>query len=276
MSALVFDHIVVIERIIEVLKDNDKIFEQASPIGKLRKILFAESDDGIQDDSTPYAWVATNTVFQLTLDSIGSALKDYFQTQAEYIIAIIAQKKAGTESQKELYKFVDLITKALKNNPKLEDPKAPGTDNKTFRLNIRTVERFNPGKGLGLDAVRIICRYQIGLAWQLELVTQGITLDLISKPLDTTENISDTDLEDDGTISETLITDLGLLDVETQLEPADRAVIDGLISGGLEHTVRLKKGGVVTLTKTVFFKQIREPTPIDNIERSIVAMKVIA
>jgi len=275
MSVVLIDDVVVIDRIIEILQNDTSVFDKGDPQGKLRKVLFSESDGGKLDDSTPYAWIAPSSRYRTTRESIGSGNVEFHQGIGEYVIGVVAQRRAAEETMQELLKFVRLIIEALRKNPKLGKPSDITTDQQAKRINILRTERFFPQQGKALDGMRIILVVQVGVEWQLDITGSSLVLDLISKPLDEDNINVDTDLEDDGLISLTKVSDPGSLDVEFESDAATDATLKALISSDLEKTAILKRGGVTVKTMTVKFLGTRKPVPYDNIEKTILSMQLI-
>jgi hypothetical protein len=215
MSLLVVDHTAIINRIIDILKADKEIYNQLAPKGKLRKILFSESEEDHIDDATPYAFVQVAPRFQFTREPIGSMRNDFSQAMTEFYINIVAQKKDVATTHKELFKFADLVTRALSANKKLGTPGAITTDEKASRSVILRIERRNPQGGKSLDGLRITLGAIIAFEWEINFPNLGnLTIPLLTKPVDTIGVQSDTDLCDDGSIVETKIADPGLIEVE--------------------------------------------------------------
>lgn len=274
MAPLIVDHTAIIERIIEIFKNNKTIYDSDNPKDKLRKIIFAESENGHKDDSTPYAWVTIPDRFQFTKEQYGTNQTDFSQNQVEYHIVIISQKRAITQTLQELFYFADLLVRELKANPKLTKP-SDGTDPKVIRTNVISVNRYEPKLGQNLSALRIILGAQVGVTWQLSIPSASLTLDLISKP-DDTFNVQDNfDREDDGQIENTPFDNPGKLDVEVEVNDADLDTLENLVDGFGKYTVLILKNGVSVKTRSVTFNSIRKPVPFDNIERAVVSMTVI-
>ena len=275
MSVILIDDVVVIDRLIEILKNDTDVFDKGDPQSKLRKILFSETDGGKLDDSTPFAWIAPSSRYRFTRESIGSSNIEFHQGLGEYVIGVVAQRRAAEETMQELLKFVRLIIEALRKNPKLGKPSDITTDQQAKRINILRTERFFPQQGKALDGMRIILVVQVGVEWQLEIPSSSLTLDMISKPLDEDNVNEDLDLEDDGTVSLTKVSDLGNLDIEFESDTATDTTLKNLITGDLEHTANLKRGGTTVKTMTVKFLSKRKPVPYDNIEKTILSMQLI-
>jgi len=185
------------------------------------------------------------------------------------------QKKGARASFVDLNFLVDLMITTIRANPTLEDPANPGTDPKVKRLNVLEISKWQPQAGGEIEGARIVVQAQIGSAWQL-ILPGPVTLDLIEKPLDTEGIQSDTDLEDDGTIAITKISDPGVIDVAYESDLTLDNTIRSLISAvaGAEISVTLRHG-TEDRVKTVVLKELRKPVPYDNIEKSILSMNLI-
>jgi hypothetical protein len=278
LSLLVLDHTPIIERIIAILQADKTIYNKLAPKGKLRKILFAEPDQDHLDDSTPYCYVNVPARFQFTREPIGTMRNDFSMAMTEYQITVVAQKKDVGSTHKELFAFLDKIVRALKANTKLGTPGAITTDEKASRSEVLRIERKFPQGGKSLDGFRITLGVIIGYEWEVNFPTLGggLTIPLLSKPVDTIGVQSDTDICDDGELIETKIADPGLLEVEFEEAKAVRSTLETQIDLGTTVAVNVNRNGALDFTRTVFLKEIRNPTQFDTIERRVLSMKIIS
>lgn len=269
------DHEVILKRFKAIIDAEVKFTDNKNKDRRLRKVLVGVGDQDIIDDTTPYCYIQLPTRYQFTQEGIGTQFTAFLQQLVQYNIVIVMQKKGARASFVDLNFLVDLMITTIRANPTLEDPANPGTDAKVKRLNILEVSKWNPQQGGEIEGARIVVQTQVGSAWQL-ILPGSITLDLIEKPLDTEGIQSDTDLEDDGNIAITKISDSGVLDVAYESDLTLDNTIRSLIStvAGAEISVTLRHG-TEDRVKTVVLKELRKPVPYDNIEKSILSMNLI-
>jgi len=275
LSLLVVDHGAIMQRILDILQNDSELTENDDKTKVLRKFKRAESDYGITDDVMPFVFIRAPPRLAFTRESLGSAEAQYNQQYADYQLTVMVQHKSVEFVQDSLYFFSDEIVRALKSNPTLLHPTA-NDDPLVKRLLIKDINRFKPKPGTEQDGLTFHIQVQIGVLWTLTFPNSGpLVLDGISKPLETVGNVSDTDLEDDGTIAESKISDPGLLDFEFESNDANDITIKALIGNGDEIPATL-----VTPTgsraMTVYLREIRKPTSTDIIEKSVLSMKIIA
>ena len=271
MSIQLTDHAGNINRIIAMIEANTDLFDDPNPKERLRKVLFAEPDFDIVDDSTPYCYVFVPSRFQFTRESIGGKTADFLQTLVEYHITLVVQRKTAEITQKTIFKLLDKLVKTFKENPTATDPK-DGTDPKFIRSVILRIEKFKPEKGRSIDGVRIVLQAQVGTEWQLEL-PGPIILDLISKPLDTEGMVADEDLTGSGKIVLTELFKPGTWDVEFNSNFTLDGQIQNLVND-LKKTVILRRG-TESKSRTGVLIELRKPVAYDNVDRSILSLKLV-
>jgi len=267
------DHAGNINRLIDIIKATDDLFDDPDSKERMRKVLFAEPDFDIVDDTTPYCYVYVPARFQFTRESIGGRTADFLQTLVEYYITVIVQRKSPEVTQKTIFKLTDKIIAALKANPLAGEPATPANDPKFIRSNIARIERFRPQIGRSVDGARIVLSAQVGTEWQLDL-PGGLTLDLISKPLDTEGIAKDEDLTDDGAMVVTRMANPGTWDVEFNSDFSIDSTIKILIDG-LEKPVTLRRG-TESKNRTAVLVELRKPVAYDNVDKSILSLRLIA
>ena len=273
MTIINVDHASNITRLIDIIKNTEDLFDDPDAKERMRKVLFAEPDFDIIDDTTPYCYVYVPARFQFTNESIGGRTADFLQTLVEYYVTVIVQRKSPEVTQKTIFKLTDKIIAALKANPRAGEPDTPANDQKFIRSNIARIERFRPELGRSVDGARIVLTAQVGTEWQLDL-PGGITLDLISKPQDTEGIAKDEDLTDSGKMVVTKIADPGTWDVEFNSNFTLDASIQALIDG-LEKAVTLKRG-TESKNRTAVLVELRKPVAYDNVDKSILSLRLIA
>jgi len=275
MSLLVVDHGKIMQRVLDILQNTDSLCENDDKTKVLRKFKRAESDYGITDDVMPYVFIRAPPRLAFTRESLGSGEAQYNQQFADYQLTVMVQHKSVEFVQDSLFFFSDEIVRAIKANPTLKDP-VTDTDPLVKRTLIKDITRFKPKEGTEQDGLTFHLQVQIGVLWTLTFPNSGpLVLDGISKPLETVGNVSDTDLEDDGTIAESKISDPGLLDFEFESNDANDITLKALIGSGDEIPATLVTP-TGTRAMTVYLREIRKPTQQDIIEKSVLSMKIIA
>lgn len=181
-----------INRIIEILKADDIIFDKDNPDGKLREIYFGEDSYEKHDQAMPYALVTTTNSPFLTNDQfgIGDGSSDP-QITVQYSVKVFTQNGRPQKSEELLYGFVNKIVTRLKANPRLKEP-AGLTDPKCIRSLILQIAPNTEQRGKEIQGAEIIIQCQIGSHFTIDIA--GFTgIPLISKPTENeteiTENI---------------------------------------------------------------------------------------
>lgn len=275
MSAILVDHDGIISRIIEILKNDTRIFDPINPKGKLRKILHSESDFGILDDSTPYAYVAIGNRFQSTRETIGTLKSTLSQALAEYDIVVISQKKDVSTARSELFGFIKNIQIILNSNPKFGSIADNTIDQKVTRSFISSISRFTPFQGRSLDAVRITISVQIGQEWQIKFIgLSNLTLNVISFPSQSIDSIPQHSLNDSGKVIDTNIPSFGQLDFQFENEESIRTVLEAKV--GTTQAIQIIRNGTIIVTRNIFLTKYSIPIQYSDIDIAVLLSDIVS
>jgi len=129
---VIIDHNKNIQRIIDVIKDDDNVFDDGVTTGKLREIIFGDPDNNNKNAITqkPAVYVTTRNSIQKTSYPYGTETSGNINSKTiQYEIVLLAVSQARTElAQKQLYDLVKNLRVTLEADPKYSDPLNPGTD----------------------------------------------------------------------------------------------------------------------------------------------------
>lgn len=273
MSLLVVDHGKIMQRILDILKNNEVLTQDDDKNKVLRKFKIQESDYDITDDVTPYCYISIPSRFASTRDIVGTSQAQRNQQIVEYKLTVMVQAKSVEYVQSSLFFFTDEIVRTLQANPTLKEPVALN-DPLVKKLLVKDISRVNKKPGTEQDGMTLTLQLQIGFLWSLTL-PGPLTLEGESKPLETVGNMTELDLLDDGSEMETKMYFTGLLDFEFESTDALDTSVKSLISAGTDISATLT-APTGTRVMTVFLKEFRKATPYDAFEKSILSMRIIA
>lgn len=273
---VIVDHNLNIQKIIDNMLLNDKLFDSGVTVGKLRSIVFGDPSNKIDSSKPmPYAYITTDDSIQETSYDFGTANVDSLgSVTTRYKITVIAQARDRTEnSQKQLYNLIRDVRSFFEANPRQFDIDDPPNNPIFARSVINKVSWKTETRGQLVTIISFILKATIG-----DLITANFPgigdVILLSKP-NAPEGIVFTDDREQKPTPNRVITengDFGSLSVEYEstvaLDDAFRAKF------GIEEDVTITTASGAKVYHIQYI-DINPTVPFDGIERSILHMEII-
>ena len=250
------DHVVNIQRIIDVIKADPLVFDNGETIGKLREVNFGDPDNDNKNAITqkPAVYVTTRTSIQQSSYPYGTETSGNVNSKTvQYEIVLLAVSKIKTEeSQKQLYNLAKNLRVTLEADPKFSDPANPGTDEIFTKSIINEVPWDPKTKGKIITSISFILIATIGQTSLINIPGIG-DLELISDTGDEGRNSSGIH-NDDGDTKISKGANVGTRFFEYEYNTTIYESIESLINADNELALILKyPGGDRTYnTKLVF------------------------
>lgn len=176
------DHVAIADRIIEMINANETLINNEDINKKLRKVFFTEPDYEIEDENTPYCYIAIPNRYQFTQEEMTEST-EFNQAVIELTATVIVQRKDAETTQRSLYGIADEILKTIRANPTLFKP-GTTTDPKAVRSNILNIGR-PPNIPRGSELAGSILLIQLQIGTQFSLTVPGLAdMPLLEKPIE--------------------------------------------------------------------------------------------
>jgi len=273
---VIVDHVLNIQKMIDNILLDDKLFDNGDTVGKLRSVQFGDPSN--KKDSSkpmPYAYITTDDSIQETSYDFGTANVDSLgSVTTRYKITVIAHAKDRTEnSQKQLYNLIRDVRAFFEANPRQFDINDPPNNPIFARSVINKVSWKTETRGQLVTVISFILKATIG-----DLITANFPgigdVILLSKP-NAPEGIVFTDDREQKPTPNRVITengDFGALFVEYEstvaLDDAFRAKF------GIEEDVTITTASGAKVYHIQYI-DINPTVPFDGIERSVLHMEII-
>lgn len=183
IKIVVIDHNKNIQRIIDVIKDDNAVFDDGVTVGLLREVNFGDPNNNDKNSITkkPAVYVTTRNSIQKTSYPYGTETSGNVNSKTvQYEIVLLAVSSAKTElSQKQLYSLIKNLRTTLETDPKFSDPENPGTDNIFSKSIINETPWDNKTKGKLITSISFILIATIGQTSLINIPGIG-DLELIS------------------------------------------------------------------------------------------------
>ena len=274
MANITIDHEKIINRIIDILKNNSNLYDVAKPShDKLRKIQFVAPTYDMEDDGVPFGYIQVADVFEKTVEQVGTVQPIAGQRIAAYNIVVVDMRKDAPSVQSKLLGFMELIRATLVENPTLKHP-TNNNDPLITRLLIGEASQKSSQKNAEKQGMMLTIQVILGKAYTVTL-NGSLVIDLLSKPLDRTSIQADIDITSDGDDVPSGISDDNSLALEMENTAANKAAIKALIQAENEITCVLD-GATFSETNTVFLLEYKITAPFGNIDRAVLLARVLA
>ena len=267
---VVIDHNKNIQRIIDVIKADNNIFDNGVTPGLLREVIFGDPNNNIKNaiKQKPAVYVTTRNSIQKTSYPYGTENSGNINSKTvQYEVVLLAVSKVGTESsQKQLYDLAKNLQTTLESDPKFSDPDNIGTDEIFTKSIINEVPWDTTTKGQLITSISFILIATIGQTSIINIPGIG-DLELISDTGDEGRNSSGIH-NDVGNTKISKGANVGSRFFEYEYDTTTYEAIDVLIEDDNELELTLKySGGDRTYNAKLIFQ--RDSVRFDGIRTVI-------
>lgn len=270
------DHIVNIQKIVDNMLLDVKLFDSGATTGKLRSVQFGDPPNKIDSSKPmPYAYITTDDSIQETSYDFGTANIDSLgSVTTRYKIFVIAYaKNTQVNSQKQLYNLTRDVRSFFEANPRQFDINDPPNNPIFARSVINNSSWKQETRGQLVTVISFTLKATIGDVITANFPGIGDVI-LLSKP-NAPEGIIFTDDREQKPTPNRVISengDFGSLSVEYEstvaLDDSFRAKV------GVEEDVTITTASGVKVYHIVYI-DINPTVPFDGIERSVLHMEII-
>ena len=256
----------LINRILDTLKANEALEKE------IQEFRFGELPEAGDGNSFPSVKVTTTQNPWQNADAYGIAIPNTdIQTTAIFALELTVAEPTPEDTKARLLDLVNTVIDILHGNPRFA--KADGTDPLCIRSIITSVDEDGQYRGKVKQVATIKLKCQVGSQWILKL-PGDISLNLISKPLESPGLNLDKDLLDDATVMYSALERSGELHAEYTSGPEVQDAIRDLMFAKKEIPVTLQFQNY-SRNYTVVIKDNVATARFDELERLVLSMLLI-
>lgn len=188
---VIVDHNKNIQRIIDVIKDDDSIFDNGETVGKLRAVKFGNPNNKVKESFAPmpYVYITTKESIQRSSYPYGVTTNNNIpQVTVEYKISVVTSSKIKTqESEKLAYNLLKDLRTTLTADPTFKTTDVTPVDPIFTRSVLNQVPWEQDTIGQLVTTIDFILLATIGSIGTIIIssVNDGDSIEIISEAPDT-------------------------------------------------------------------------------------------